>query len=69
MNDEKKPMKKLLYVLRIRLTDFDQWSDPSYFLKRKDRDKCASMNRIIGGMRTHCYEERIDPASVEINED
>ena len=49
---------KTVYVLRCRFTDQDAWLDPVYYRKRKERDNDASASRIIGGFRTHSYEEK-----------
>lgn len=52
---------KTVYALRIRMDDKDPWSEPDYFRTRKQRDRAASTNRIIGGIRTHSYEEKKTP--------
>lgn len=50
---------KTVYVLRVRRNDSEPWSQPSYYRSRKERDADARMNRIIGGIRTHSYEEKM----------
>ena len=50
---------KTIYMLRIRFSDNEDWGEPEAFKTRKRRDHCASTNRIIGGIRTHSYEEKI----------
>ena len=49
---------KTIYVLRIRADESEPWSEPEYYRRRKERDRIASMNRILGGIRTHSYEEK-----------
>lgn len=56
---------KTVYCLRIRPDDESDWSNPTYYQKRRNRDHDASFNRIIGGIRTHSYEEKLDPQTVE----
>lgn len=52
------PKKKTIYVLRIRYTDSEPWREPGYYRKKKDRDYDEKLNRILGGIRTHSYEEK-----------
>lgn len=49
---------KTVYVLKVRPDDDSPWSDPEYYRTRKERDRVASMNRILGGIRTHSFEEK-----------
>lgn len=49
---------KTVYVLRIRPDDNAEWSESSFYKSRKKRDRDGSMNRIMGGMRTHSYDEK-----------
>lgn len=56
---------KIIYALRIRPDDNSEWSEPEYYRTRKERDRTASVNRIIGGIRTHSYEEKKTPDEVE----
>lgn len=49
---------KTVYVLRVRPDDASPWSEPTYYRKRRERDKDVSFNRAIGGIRTHSYEEK-----------
>ena len=50
--------KKKVFCLRVRLSDDQEWSEPSYFKTKGKRDKIGAMNRIIAGFRTHSFEER-----------
>ena len=45
------------YLLRIRRDDDDEWGQPEDYDKRKERDRAASLARIICGFRTHSYEQ------------
>ena len=47
-----------IYGIRTRFSDDDSWSEPTFYRKKADRDGVASMNRIIGGIRTHSFEEK-----------
>lgn len=47
----------MAFMLRTRLNDEDEWSEPQAFRTRRERDKAGSFARIIGGIRTHSYEE------------
>ncbi len=51
--------KKTIYGIRTRGSDNDSWSEPAFYKTRGERNKVASMNRIIGGIRTHSFEEKI----------
>lgn len=55
---EKVKMKKI-YGIRTRLDDDQPWSDPVYYLTKKTRDKIGSMNRVLAGIRTHSFEEKV----------
>lgn len=57
--------KKTVYCLRTRLVDSDPWSETAYFMRKKDRDNTAATNRIIGGIRTHSFEERKTDKEIE----
>lgn len=48
---------KKVFCLRIRWDDKSPWGDVDRYDTRKERDSAASMNRIIGGARTHSFEE------------
>lgn len=48
---------KRLHVLRIRRDDDSPWSEPEYFDSKRERDKVAAFNRVLGGIRTHSYQE------------
>jgi len=49
---------KTVYVLRTRASDEDSWSDPEYYRTRKERDETERFNRVLGGIRTHSYQEK-----------
>lgn len=51
--------RRLGFFLRIREDDASEWSTPTLYATRKARDKSAAINRIIGGYRTHSYNEWI----------
>lgn len=55
---------KLVYCLRVRMDDSAPWSDPEYYRTRRERDRVAATNRILGGIRTHSFEERKTPAEL-----
>lgn len=50
--------KKTIYGLRVRMSDNDEWSETTWYSTKKSRDRSASINRIIGGIRTHSFQER-----------
>lgn len=56
---------KLVYVLRIRWSDSDSWGQPNYYRSRAARDYDEKMNRLVGGIRTHSYQERKTEAEIE----
>lgn len=56
---------KTIYFLRTRFDDSEPWSEPEPFRSRKARDNAASQARIIGGIRTHSYEERMKKEAAE----
>lgn len=49
--------RSMKYFLRIRFRDSDPWGEPKEYKTRRGRDKDAEINRIIGGIRTHSYDE------------
>lgn len=55
---------KTVYVLRVRPDDDSHWSEPTYYRKRKERDRDRSINRVLGGIRTHSYEEKKTPEEI-----
>lgn len=55
---------KTVYVLRTRPSDSCVWSEPEYYRTRKERDQIGSMNRVLGGIRTHSYEEKKTPEEI-----
>lgn len=55
---------KTVYVLRIRPDDNSEWGEPEYYRTRRERDRTAYVNRIIGGIRTHSYEEKKAPKQI-----
>jgi len=56
---------KTIYCLRTRTEDKDPWSEPSHYRTRKERDKVAAENRILGGIRTWSYEEKKTAEEIE----
>jgi hypothetical protein len=56
---------KTVYVLRVRADESEPWSEPQYYLKRKDRDDDERVNRCLGGIRTRSYSEKKTPEEVE----
>lgn len=56
---------KTVYVLRTRLNDNLPWSEPEYYRKRKERDEAERVNRVLGGIRTHSYEEKRTPEEID----
>lgn len=56
---------RTVYVLRVRPDDDSPWSEPAYYRTRKQRDRNASMNRVLGGIRTHSYEEKKTPEEID----
>lgn len=58
MTTETKIKKKTVYGLRLRLSDNDPWSDTSWYKTAARRNHVAAMNRIIGGIRTHSFQEK-----------
>lgn len=60
-----KPKLKTVYALRVRPDDESPWSEPFYFRTRRQRDRDASLNRVIGGIRTHSYEEKKTPEEID----
>lgn len=53
-----KPTMKTVYVLRIREDKSQPWGEPNYYRTRKERDDTERINRCLGGIRTHAYEEK-----------
>lgn len=53
-----KPKMKTVYVLQIRPDESHPWGEPEYYQTRKERDETERINRIIGGIRTHSYQEK-----------
>ncbi len=56
---------KTVYCLRTRLDDSQPWGEPEYFRTRKLRDSAASVCRIMGGIRTHSFEEKVNAEALE----
>jgi hypothetical protein len=50
--------KKTVYALRLRLTDKDEWGEANYYRTVKERNRAASISRIIGGFRTYSFNEK-----------
>ena len=61
MTDTKKPRKRTAYALRVRMSDTETWSEPTLYATRRDRDNAERLNRCLGGIRTHSYEEKVTP--------
>lgn len=49
---------KTVYCLRTRFDDAQEWGSPEFYASRRTRNKAEAMVRIIGGIRTHSYEEK-----------
>lgn len=49
--------KHTVYMLRCRMDDASPWGPPEAYATRKERDSVARINRCLGGIRTHSYEE------------
>ena len=56
---------KTIYCLRIRPDESQPWGEPNYYRTRKERDDDATVNRCLGGLRTHSYEEKKPANEVE----
>lgn len=56
---------KTVYALRVRPDDNSPWSEPGYYRTRKERDQTERMNRCLGGIRTHSYEEKKTPEEID----
>jgi len=56
---------KTIYGLKIRFKDNEEWSNTTWFKTRKERDRTASVNRIIGGLRTYSFQERKPVEEIE----
>ena len=57
--------KKTVYVLRMRINESEAWGEPIYYTSKRQRDKNASFNRILLGMRTHSYKEKMPLDEIE----
>lgn len=55
---------KTVYCLRVRLDDQSEWSEPEYYKTRRERDRTGATNRILGGIRTHSFEEKKTPEQI-----
>jgi hypothetical protein len=51
--------RKTVYFLRIRPDDQSEWSEPTAYGTKRTRDIDERHNRILGGFRTHSYEEKL----------
>jgi hypothetical protein len=49
---------KTIYCLKIRFADSEPWGPTEYFRTKKERDEAERMNRILGGIRTHAFNEK-----------
>lgn len=56
---------KTVYVLRVRPDDDSPWGEPEYYRRRKERDELERLNRCLGGIRTHSYEEKKTPEEID----
>lgn len=56
---------KTVYVLRVRQDESQPWGEPEYYRTRKERDDTARINRVLGGIRAHSYEEKKTLEEVE----
>jgi hypothetical protein len=54
-----------IFYLRTRFSDDDEWMNPEGFVSRKMRNDAAAHDRIIGGLRTHSYEEKVTKEQYE----
>lgn len=52
---------KTVYCLRIRLDESRPWGETGYYRTRKERDNCERVNRCLGGIRTHSFQEKVTP--------
>jgi hypothetical protein len=58
-------MKKTVYCLKIRSDDKEPWGETEYYRTRKERDNTERLNRCLGGIRTHSFEEKKTPEEIE----
>ena len=49
---------KTIYGLKTRMNDSESWSETTWYKTKKERDRVASINRVIGGFRTYSFEEK-----------
>lgn len=56
---------RTVYVFRIRADESEPWGEPEYYRTRKERNDMERMNRCLGGIRTHSYEEKKTAEEVE----
>lgn len=56
---------KTVYVLKVRENEKFPWSDSTYYRTRKERDNVERINRCLGGIRTHSYEEKKTQEEIE----
>lgn len=49
---------KTVYAIKVREDESQPWSEPAYYRKRKERDEDERINRCLGAMRTHSYQEK-----------
>ena len=57
----KTPKMKTVYCLRTRIDDKAHWGNAEYYPTRKERNRVASFARAIRGLRTHSFEEKMEP--------
>lgn len=56
---------KTVYALRVRPDDNSAWSEPEYYRTKRERDRIAAQNRVLGGIRTHSYQEKKTPEEID----
>jgi hypothetical protein len=56
---------KTVYFLEIRSNDSEPWGKPECYRTRKERDHAEMVNRCLGGIRTHSYEEKKTSEEIE----
>lgn len=43
------------------MADSEPWGDVGHYRTRKERNRDEIMNRCLGGIRTHSFEEKVAP--------
>jgi hypothetical protein len=52
---------KTIHCLKTRMSDSENWGPTEYFETKRDRDEAERMCRILGGIRTHSFSEKVTP--------